>query len=158
MQIVVLNVSSIKKNLSKINIIESHQQRNKCTFATTTLSYQGHGFFWIYGQVESSKDPILFSCRISEPYIFEFNFSCDIVWFHSHFMLILIYSNWINFWWLIDNCKDFLCCWICFSNVWSELLWISCLLSSKHHWKDCDKNIVRFKVLIVVLDLSSTVK
>ena len=53
MQIVVLDIFIIQKNFSKVNIIESHEDVNKCTFSTSWFTNQSNVVSGVDGQIKS---------------------------------------------------------------------------------------------------------
>jgi len=75
MKIVFLNVSSIKQDLSSVDIIITHEKTNESAFTTSTFSYKSYCFLSFDGKVETFEYPIWLSGGVSEPNVFEFNLS-----------------------------------------------------------------------------------
>ena len=75
MQIVLLNVDPVKKYFSLVHIVESHEQINKSTFATSRLPDQRNLIIWIDSDAESFEYKIFFSGRVPEPDILKLNYS-----------------------------------------------------------------------------------
>lgn len=75
MEIDVFDVSSIEKNLSVINVIESHEKVDKGTLTTSTFSDKSNRLTCFNLDVESPQDKISLSSWVSKPNIFEFDVS-----------------------------------------------------------------------------------
>jgi hypothetical protein len=71
MQVVALNILTIDEDLTKLWIIESHQQADQGGLALAGFSNDGDVVISIDLQVEALEDPLLLPCGVSEPDILE---------------------------------------------------------------------------------------
>jgi len=123
------NVNSIKIDSSMVWIIESHHKVDEGTLSTSWLAHKCNRFWWINFQVKASKNKVFFSSWISEPDIFEFNFTFYILKIKSYFINRLIISYGINWRWTIKDIINFV--------DWSfssSLIWRTCNFLCSDHW------------------------
>jgi len=66
-KVVFFNVDAVDQDLSKVNVVEAHQQVHKGALAAARLAYQGNAFIWIDLKIKASKDEIFLSGWVSEP-------------------------------------------------------------------------------------------
>ena len=77
MQVVLLDIHSVKQNFAVVWIIEAHHEIYECALSTSRLADEGYGFIWIDGQSEASEYKFVLSGRIPEPNILEFDLTSN---------------------------------------------------------------------------------
>lgn len=135
--------------MSKRWIIESVNELCDRTFSCSTLTNKPNLFSHVNFKTNSLKNPSFFSCWISEPNINKLNFSLQSFWRGNNQLLSCV--SHVDFWRLVYNCKDFLCCIKTFNCWWTKLLCISSCESSKHDAEDTSKQINSVKLLWIFI-------
>ena len=144
MQIILFYVNSIDENLAKLRIIKSIDKLSNSTFPCTWFSNKSYFLFLVNFKRNSFQNPSFFSCRVSKPYISEFNFSSHC--FRGSDNKLLICCFYVNFRRFVNNCKDLFSRFKPFNSRRSKLLSISCSKGSEHNTENTLKDISSVKV------------
>lgn len=77
MEVEVSDVLAVKKDLSVVNIVESHHQINEGALTTARFTYQGHIFIRVDCDVEASENELLLPCGVPEPDVLELDLALN---------------------------------------------------------------------------------
>ena len=120
MQVVTLDILAINQNLTKLWVIESHEQANQGGFALAGLANNSDVVIGVDLEVEALEDPLLLPSGVSEPDIPEFNFTFGATLLKLHLVLLIFIQD-IDFGWDHEHLEDLGSSILSLLDIWSKL-------------------------------------
>ena len=156
-QVVISHIHPIDGNLSIVNIIEPHYQRDDGAFATARLSNECNCLTWMDFQVETSEHPVILPRGVSEPDIVELDLAFEALHVNHFVSPSLLHMHGSYLCRSVEYCEYFLGCSGSLADIGTELISLTTSHGAEVHGKNANEH---FEGLLFVVpqEKGTTVK